>query len=116
VTDKTGLGPSQRQTLDFVKERWPHMADPQSRLNKLGEEYGEVVGAYVKVFDGTGRKTFADVAQETAQMVICAMALAESLCFDLEDEIADEWERATTRVWPSFQPDIDAAGERTSGD
>ncbi len=98
---KTGLGPTQRQTLDFVKDRWPHMADPQSRLNKLGEEYGEVLGAFVKSLDGTGRKTVTDVAQETAQLVICAMALAESMGFDLEDEIADEWERCETRIWPS---------------
>jgi NTP pyrophosphatase (non-canonical NTP hydrolase) len=97
----TLIGPTQKDTLDFVRERWPHHVSPQARLNKLGEEYGEVVGAFVKMGDGTGRKTLADLAQETAQMVICAMALAEAAGFDLLVEIADEWERSCNRKWPS---------------
>jgi NTP pyrophosphatase (non-canonical NTP hydrolase) len=92
--------PTQKDTLDFVRERWPHLVDVQSRLNKLGEEYGEVVGAFVKMHDGTGRKSLADLAQETAQMVICAMALAEAAGFDLDEEIADEWVIANDRKWP----------------
>ena len=51
--------------------------------------------------DGTGRKTGADLAQETAQLAICVMALAESAGFDLNAEIADEWERANHRIWPT---------------
>ena len=58
------------------------------------------MGAFVKMGDGTGRKTLADLAQETAQLVICAMALAEAAGFDLETEIEDEWWRAGNREWP----------------
>jgi NTP pyrophosphatase (non-canonical NTP hydrolase) len=95
-----GMKPTQQDTLDFVRSRWPDHVSPQARLNKLGEEYGEVVGAFVKMGDGTGRKTLADLAQETAQLVICAMALAEAAGFDLETEIEDEWWRAGNREWP----------------
>lgn len=96
--------PSQRETLEFVHDRWPHMADAQSRLNKVAEEFGEVFGAFVKMRDGTGRKTRGDVAQETAQLAICAMAFAEAMGFDLWAEVADEWGRANRRVWPSELP------------
>jgi NTP pyrophosphatase (non-canonical NTP hydrolase) len=91
--------PTQAETLTFVKERWPHMADAQSRLNKMGEEYGEIVGAFVKMRDNTGRKTLVDLAQETAQLAICVMAFAEANGFDLRREVAEEWERATHRQW-----------------
>ena len=97
---RAGMKPTQQDTLDFVRSRWPDHVSPQARLNKLGEEYGEVVGAFVKMGDGTGRKTLADLAQETAQLVICAMALAEAAGFDLETEIEDEWWRAGNREWP----------------
>lgn len=95
-----GVSPTQKMTLDFVRDRWPDKVDVQSRLNKLGEEYGEIVGAFVKMNDGTGRKRLGDLAQETAQLTICAMALAEAAGFDLFYEVRAEWERCRTRVWP----------------
>jgi NTP pyrophosphatase (non-canonical NTP hydrolase) len=101
--------PTQRAILRFVEVRWPHLADPQGRLNKLGEEYGEVLGAFVKMRDGTGRKTLDDLAQETAQMVICAYALAEASGFSLDREIAAEWVRACKRTWPE-PTQIDSSG------
>lgn len=82
--------PTQAQTLEWVRERWPDRTDPMWRALKLGEEAGEVQGAVVKM--GQGRKTLADLATETAQLVICAMALAESAGFDLTSAIAAEWE------------------------
>ena len=102
--------PTQKDTLDFVRVHWPKHVHVQARVNKLVEECGEVMGAWVKMGDGTGRKSITDLAQETAQLVICAMALAEAAGFDLENEIADEWERANVRVWPGQE------GEGVSGD
>lgn len=89
--------PTQKQTLDWVRERFPTRCDPDSRALKLGEEAGEVQGAVIKM--GEGRKTLADLATETAQLVICAMALAESAGFDLNAAIEAEWERCGVRVW-----------------
>jgi len=83
--------PTQAQTLEWVRRQWPGHTDPRSRALKLGEEAGEVLGAVVKMDEG--RKTLADLAMELAQLVICAMALAESAGIDLEQAIAAEWER-----------------------
>lgn len=89
--------PTQAQTLAWVRERWPDRTDPMWRALKLGEEAGEVQGAVVKM--GEGRATLADLMTETAQLVICAMALAESAGFDLQLAIAAEWQRCGVRVW-----------------
>jgi NTP pyrophosphatase (non-canonical NTP hydrolase) len=90
--------PTQAQTLDWVKDLWPDKTDPSCRALKLGEEVGEVLGAVIKITEG--RKTLVDLATETAQLVICAMALAESAGFDLRSAIAAEWERCGTRTCP----------------
>lgn len=83
--------PTQAQTLEWMRRRWPERTDPIWRALKLGEEAGEVQGAVIKMDEG--RKTLADLSTETAQLVICAMALAESAGFDLEAAIATEWAR-----------------------
>lgn len=85
--------PDQAQTLAWVAERWPDRTALIWRAAKLGEEAGEVLGAVIKMDEG--RKTLADLRMEVAQVVICAMALAESAGFDLFTAIADEYERAT---------------------
>lgn len=95
---ETGAVPTQAQMLAFVAERWPDRCGPDHRAMKVAEEAGEVVGAVVKMSEG--RKTKADVAQETAQLVMVAMALAESVGFDLAAAIADEWADLATRQWP----------------
>jgi NTP pyrophosphatase (non-canonical NTP hydrolase) len=86
-----GQGPTQAQVLEWARQRWPERSDPLWRALKLGEEAGEVQGAVVKMAEG--RKTLADLTTETAQLVICAMALAESAGFDLHSAITAEWER-----------------------
>lgn len=91
--------PTQAETLAWVRERWPDRCSPLHRVAKLCEEAGETIGAVIKMEDGSGRKTEADVAQETAQTVICAMALAESVGFDLWAEVAAEYARCQVRVW-----------------
>lgn len=85
--------PSQRDAFEYVRERWPWATDPQSRALKLGEEAGEVQGAVIKMSEG--RKTLADLQMELAQLVLCAMALAESAGFDLQEALGREYERAT---------------------
>lgn len=90
---RSGVSPTQAQTLEWVRERWPSRDTPMWRALKLGEEAGEVQGAVVKLSEG--RKTLDDLAAETAQLVICAMALAESAGFDLQAEVRAEWERLT---------------------
>lgn len=93
-------GVSQDDALDFVRVRWPNKVDVQSRINKIVEECGEVMGAWVKMHDGTGRKTRGDLIQETAQLSICVKALAEAIGFDLGIEEEAEWKRCNQRVWP----------------
>jgi NTP pyrophosphatase (non-canonical NTP hydrolase) len=83
--------PTQAQVLAWAAERWPDRTTPVWRAAKLCEEAGEVMGAVIKV--GEGRKTNADVAQETAQAVICCMGVAESVGFDVWAEVAAEWAR-----------------------
>lgn len=89
--------PSQQEVLSWVYERWPHAADPRSRALKLAEEAGEVVGAVVKM--GEGRKSKHDLGLETAQLVLCAMALAASAGFDLDEYVRLEWTTLQRRVW-----------------
>lgn len=88
--------PTQRQTLEWVAERWPDHCTPAWRAVKLAEEAGEVCGAVIKSSEGVDRKTAEDVAQETAQLVICAMALAETVGFNLFAEVEKEYRRCTT--------------------
>ena len=92
---------NQAEVLEWVADRWPDYTEPIWRAVKVGEEAGEVLGAIIKSQEGVGGKNISDVAQETAQLVLCAMALAESCGFDLNAEIEAEWERCLVRVWVS---------------
>lgn len=85
--------PTQAQVLAWRRKRWPHLVAPEWCGVKLAEEAGEVNGAITKTAEGEGRKDDADTAQETAQTVIVAMALAESVGFDLWGEVAKEYAR-----------------------
>lgn len=86
--------PTQKQTLDWVASKWADRTTPIWRAAKLCEEAGETIGAVIKLDEG--RKTLDDIKMETAQVVICAMALAESVGFDLWDAVVGEYLRATT--------------------
>lgn len=85
--------PSQTAVLAFIEQRWPELVTPIWRAAKLGEEVGEVLGAVIKIDEG--RKTLADLEMECAQVVLCTMALAESVGFDLWSAVEAEYERAT---------------------
>ena len=89
--DPTFAFPTQADTLAWVASRWPDRTSPIWRAAKLCEESGEVIAAVIKIDEG--RKTPADLARETAQAVICCMALAESSGFDLWTEVAAEYAR-----------------------
>jgi NTP pyrophosphatase (non-canonical NTP hydrolase) len=93
--------PSQAEALEFVRLRWPATVSPIWRAAKLAEEAGEVLGAVIKSEQGISGKTAADVAQETAQVVICALALAEASGFDLMVEVWREWRDCQLRTWDS---------------
>lgn len=95
------LPPTQAEVLAWVRERWPNHTTPVWRAMKLGEEAGEVLGAVVK--ESVGLKTKSDIATETAQAVLCAMALAESVGFNLQQAIMVEWQDCATRVWGGTQ-------------
>lgn len=88
--------PTQAETLEFVRQRWPDKVDPIWRAAKCAEEAGECLGALNNPW-----LTVDDLEKETAQLAICVMALAESAGFDLRQAISDEWDRAKNRVWPS---------------
>lgn len=108
--------PTQRETLDFVRERWPTRVEPIWRAAKCAEEAGECLGALNKPW-----LTVEDLKKETAQLAICVMALAESAGFDLRQAIADEWARAQLRSWPApakeshARPDKNRDGNRGRG-
>lgn len=89
--------PTQAQVLAWVEDRWPNTVDPICRALKLGEEAGEVCGAVIK--QAQGIRTSSDVRQETAQVVMAALGLAESVGFDLWEAVADEWAEMATRTW-----------------
>lgn len=109
--DSPGWGRvAQEDVLAWVRERWPAYTAPIWRAAKLGEEAGEVLGAVIKSQEGVGGKGLIDVAQETAQVVLCAMALAESCGFDLAHEVEVEWERCLVRTWPVLSSDDSEAG------
>lgn len=61
------------------------------------EEAGEILGAVLK--SELGLKPVSEIAVETAQTVLCAMSLAESVGFDLWAAVAADWETMKTRVW-----------------
>lgn len=94
--------PTQADTLAYVAERWPDRCTPIWRAAKLCEEAGEVMGAVIKMDEG--RKTLADLRQETAQVVICAMALAQSAGFDIREAVSDEYEHATRTTQEATTP------------
>lgn len=98
---------TQAQVLAWVEERWPDRTTPIWRAAKLCEEAGEVMGAVIKSGETPARKTEADIAQETAQLVICAMGVAESVGFDLWAEVADEFTRCG--VYPLGSDEIGAS-------
>jgi hypothetical protein len=56
-------------------------------------------GVLLEVEQGISGKTAADIAQETAQVVICALALAEAVGFDLLAEVRSEWDACNKREW-----------------
>ena len=85
--------PTQREVLDWVRSQWPDSTSLLWRALKLGEEVGEVQEAVVKMSEEPPRKSAIDLAQETAQLTLCAMALAEAAGFDLQSEICAEWAR-----------------------
>ncbi len=87
--------PTQAETLEFVRQRWPNRVEPIWRASKCAEEAGECLGALNKPW-----LTVDDLEKETAQLAICVMALAESAGFDLRQAVADEWVRANERTWP----------------
>lgn len=93
---RTAALPSQADVLQWARDRWPDRCTPIWRAAKLAEEAGEVMGAVIKSGEDPPRKSEADIAQETAQLVICAMGLAESVGFDLFAEVAKEYERCTS--------------------
>lgn len=96
-----GEFPTQAQVLAWVAERWPDHTQPVWRAMKMGEEAGEVLGAVVK--SELGLKPASQIAVETAQTVLCAMSLAESVGFDLWEAIVADWETMKTRVWKPYE-------------
>ena len=91
--------PTQADVLAWTADRWPDHVTPTWRAMKLGEETGEVLGAVIKSSEGVGGKSSDDIRVETAQVVICAMALAESVGFDIWRAVEAEWERCASREW-----------------
>lgn len=89
--------PTQAEVLAWVAERWPGYTAPVWRAIKMGEEAGEVLGAVTKA--ELGLKPESEIAVETAQTVLCAMSLAESVGFDLWAAVAADWETMKTRTW-----------------
>ena len=87
--------PTQAETLEFVRQRWPNRVEPIWRATKCAEEVGEVLATLNKPW-----LTFEDTEKETAQLHICTMALAESVGFDLRQAVVAEWRRAQERIWP----------------
>lgn len=85
--------PDERAVAKWVLERFPFQRSLHWRITKHTEEAGEVAGAYVKMNDGTGRKTAADLRQECAQAYICLLGIAGAAGFRLDDAVAEEWER-----------------------
>ena len=69
----TGRTPSQAEVLAWVAERWPEHVTVPWRAIKVGEEAGEILGAVIKA--DLGIKPRSAIRTETAQTVICAMAL-----------------------------------------
>lgn len=98
TADESAL-PSQADVLGWVRRHYPSNTDPASRALKLGEEAGEVQGAVIKMAEG--RKTIEDLRTELAQLVLCAMGLAESAGTGLWAAVASEWARALRAEHPA---------------
>lgn len=81
--------PNQHDALDWCEKKG-YRTDLYGRSAKLVEEAAEALAAVIKMEEG--RKTLTDLAQETAQTVICAMALAEAAGFDLNEAVQAEWD------------------------
>ncbi len=100
-----GRVPSQAEVLAWVAERWPAHVTPVWRAVKVGEEAGEVLGAVIKADLGIKRRSA--IRTETAQLIVCAMALAEAEGFDWQEAVADEWQDMASRVWTKDgSPDV----------
>lgn len=82
--------PTQEKVMAWVR-RQGFSETIEARTMKLAEEAGEVVGAVVKIPEG--RKTMDDLAQELAQLVICAMGVAQAADMELWHAVEEEWER-----------------------
>lgn len=106
--------PTQEEVHKWVQSRWPNHVSPLWRAVKLGEEVGEVLGAVIKMDEGDGRKSVDDVRLETAQVVICAMALAAAAGFDLDCAVADEWSRLSESVAARAVPAIQGSQTMTT--
>lgn len=84
----------QQQVAVWQAETFPDHQHPLVKAGKVAEEAGEVVGAVIKVLDG--RRRVEDVAAEAAEVVVCLLGLAESLGFDLDVAVQEQW--ATVRA------------------
>lgn len=86
----TTTPPDQADVFAWVQRTFPDMTAPIHRAAKLAEEAGEVVGAVIKIAEG--RKTKFDLADELGDLMLCALALADSAGIDLLAAAAMRWE------------------------
>lgn len=83
-----------------LREAFPEMDLVHERTMKLAEESGEAVGAVLRYLNMTRRTgTLYDVAEELADVVICAMTLAEALGLNLEYAVHAKSEKVMARGW-----------------
>lgn len=83
-----------------LREAFPEMDLVHERTMKLAEESGEAVGAVLRYLNMTRRTgTHSEVAEELADVVICAMTLADALSIDLEGAVIDKSEKVMRRGW-----------------
>lgn len=95
--------PRQAEVLAWVAARWPEYTSVEWRAMKVGEEGGEVLGAVIKA--SLGLKPRSEIAVESAQTVVCLMALAEAEGFDLWAAVREEWHDMASRTWPDAPPE-----------
>jgi NTP pyrophosphatase (non-canonical NTP hydrolase) len=97
--------PTQAQTLDFVRGRWPDRLPPIWRAGKCAEELGECFDVLNKSWvDNDHLRT------EIAQLTICVMSFAESVGFPLWVAVAEEWALANERSWPDLTDNAQGKG------
>lgn len=83
-----------------LREAFPGADLIHERTMKLAEESGEAVGAVLRYLNMTRRTgTLADVAEELADVVVCAATLAEAMGIDLERAVIDKSEKVMKRGW-----------------